>query len=442
MDKIKRVALAEYLNAVRSKAFIISVLALPVVMLVAVGLQMFALKKVDLTPRRFGVVDPTGRLFAALETAARERNERLGKAPPGLEKLASVLPPQPRFEPEEVRTDGRGVDEVELKLSERVRKKELFAFVIIGTNVIDADATNANVIAYHTRTPTYQELPAWIDRTIEAEVRRLRFETAGMDTRLIGRLNRGVELKHLGLAKQGRQGQVEKSKPENRLRTFAVPVAAMMLMFVVVMTSAPMLMNTVLEEKMNKVAEVLIASVSPFQLMLGKLVGCVLVSLTLSLLYLGSTVWMVGRLGQAALVPWDLLGWFLLFQVMALLIYGSMFLAIGSACNELRDAQNLMFPAMLIVMTPMMVWMPILQSPHSPFAQAMSLIPPFTPMLMMLRLAAPPGPAWWELSLAVGLTTGCLLLCVWAAAKIFRVGILAQGQSPSLWKLLRWVVSK
>jgi ABC-2 type transport system permease protein len=166
------------------------------------------------------------------------------------------------------------------------------------------------------------------------------------------------------------------------------------------------------------------------------------VSLTLSLLYLGSILGMLARGGLLHHVPLDLVGWFFLFQVMALFIFGSMFLAIGAACNEIRDAQNLMFPAMVLVVAPMMVWLPIVQSPHSPFAVTMSLIPPFTPTLMMLRLATPAGVAWWELILAIGLTSLFMLFCVWAAGRIFRVGILAQGQAPSLFRLLTWITSK
>ncbi len=442
MDKIKRVALAEYLNAVRSKAFIISVLAMPLVMMLAVSLQVFAQKKVDLSPRRFAVMDHTGKLFTPLEKAAKTRNDQLTEPPKLPGRLAAVVPPQPQFEPEEITTDHGDATKLEFELSERVRKKSLFAFIVIEANVIDAAATNDNHIRYFTRTPTYNDLPSWIERTVSDGVRRLRFDAAGLDPKQINRLNRRVSVNRLGLAKKTTGGKVEKAKPEDKIRTFAVPIASLMLMFVIVMTSAPMLMNTVLEEKMNKVAEVLISSVSPFQLMFGKLVGCVMVSLTLSGIYLGSIFWFLAEMNYLHIVPWDVVCWFFPFQIMALFIFGSMFLAIGAACNEIRDAQNLMFPAMMLVMVPMLVWMPILQSPNSPFSQAMSLIPPFTPTLMMLRIAAPPGPAMWEIGLAVFLTGGFMLFCVWAAGKIFRLGILSQGQSPSFFKLMTWLWSK
>ncbi|MBI3877104.1 MAG: ABC transporter permease, partial [Verrucomicrobia bacterium] len=101
-----------------------------------------------------------------------------------------------------------------------------------------------------------------------------------------------------------------------------------------------------------------------------------------------------------------------------------------------------MFPVMMMVMLPFFVWMPVMQSPNSAFARCASLFPPATPMLMMLRIAIPPGPPWWEVALGVVLTTLFMLASVWAAGKIFRIGLLAQGQAPTFAKLFKWVLSK
>ena len=442
MDKIRRVAIGEFLNAVRSKAFIISLLALPLIMVLAVVLQLYATKKVDDSPRRFAVVDRTGRLFDVIKQAAERRNRELGKPPRGMEELKSIMPKRPRFEPEAFDPGERDGEALELELSRRVRQKKLFAFVMIEPEVFDPGAKTNRAVRYFTQTPTFNELPNWIRETINDELRRVRLDEAGLDAGLIRKLSRRVEFDRRGLAKKTSDGKVEKGKKENQVRAMLVPMASMMLLFMTVMTSAPMLMNTVLEEKMNKVAEVLVSAVSPFELMMGKLVGCVMVSGTLSILYLGSLLGMLARGGMLHYVPWDLVGWFFVFQVMALFIFGSMFLAIGSACNEIRDAQSLMFPAMMLVIVPMLVWMPIVQSPQSPFAVAMSLVPPFTPSLMMLRLATPAGVAWWELSVSLVLTSLFMLFSVWAAAKIFRIGILAQGQAPTLWRMLTWLASK
>jgi ABC-2 type transport system permease protein len=438
MEKIKRVALAEYLNAVRSKAFVLSVLMAPLIMAFSVGIQIFAEKKVDSSPRKFAVVDRSGQLYESLERAATNRNDSLG-APK--EKLGKILGPKSPFIPSLVKGE-EDEEKLILDLSGQVRRKEIFAFVVIGKNVMSTEGKEARSIRYFSQTPTYRDLPSWIERSLNAEVRRGRMDNAGLDTGLVNRLSRSVPMEKLGLSKKSSSGKVEKAKRDNQLVNFLVPVIAMVMMFVIVMTSAPMLMNTVLEEKMNKVSEVLIASVTPFQLMFGKLVGCVFVAMTLSLLYVGSLAAALSYFDVLNLIPVSLIIWFFVFQILALFIYGSMFLAIGSACNEIRDAQSLMMPAMMLVMVPMLTWMPILKAPNSPFSQIMSLIPPFTPMLMTMRLASPPGPATWELVLGFILTGLFMLTCVWAAARIFRIGLLAQGQSPSFAKLISWLWSK
>ncbi len=442
MDKIRRVAGAEYLNSVRSKAFIISILMMPLIMALSIFLQVFAGKKIDMTPRRIAVVDESGRLFDAIKRSSDARNAGLKKVEDQPDAVKAMAPKQPEFDPIAYESDGKSREELELELSGKVRRKELFAFVIIEMNVFDVGGKEERGVAYFTQTPTFMSLPRWLEQTINNQLRSVRLKEAGIDGALIGKLSQRAKFDRRGLAKKTKSGKIQKAKKENPLKTMAVPLVTMLVMFVTVMTTAPMLMNTVLEEKMNKVSEVLISSVTPFQLMFGKLLGCVLVSLTLSSLYILSIVASLHQLDYLHLVPMDMVGWFFLFQVMAAFIFGSMFLAIGSACNEIRDAQSLMTPVMLLAMAPMFVWVAIMQAPNSPFSQVMSLIPPFTPVLMMIRLASPAGPAMWELLLAMVLTGGFMLFCIWAASKIFRVGILAQGQSPSMLKLMSWIWSK
>ena len=121
--------------------------------------------------------------------------------------------------------------------------------------------------------------------------------------------------------------------------------------------------------------------------------------------------------------------------------FGSVFIAIGAACSELKDAQSLMAPAMIVLMLPIFVWMPVLKNPDGGLAVAASLFPPATPMLMLLRLSANPPPPGWQVILGIVLTAASTLVCVWAAGKIFRIGILSQGKTPSFRELIRWVTT-
>lgn len=435
MRKIWTVAFTEYLNAIRSKAFIIGLLALPVMMFGGVAVGHFAKDKVDLRPRRLAVVDQSGLFLPLLQAKAAERN-----AQDIFSSTNRAKQIQPTFEIESAAQPQAYDAAQELALSDRVRRKELFAFLVIRTNAVSVGATNA--FAYFTETATYEELPRWLNRVVGDEVKRLRFEEAGLDRNLVQRLTTPVDIRQLGLSKRDAAGKIQGAKETNRLATFLVPFGAVMLLFMLVMSSAPALLNSVLEEKMQKIAEVLVASVSPFQLMMGKLLGAVLVSLTLSVLYLGSTGWMLAKFGLFAEVDPMLFLWFLLFQLIALLTFGSMFLAVGSACGEIRDAQSLMFPAMMLVMLPMFCLGPVLQSPSSSFAKALSLFPPATPMIMTLRIASKPAPPVWEIVLGALLATAFMVGCVWAAGKIFRIGLLSQGQAPTLGRMLKWIVSK
>lgn len=439
MVKILRVARTEYLNAVRSKAFIIGVLLLPVFMFGGIIIPELLKNKVDLKERRLLVWDRTGQLGAVLTAQNQQRNDREIYEWKDNQRGARI---RPAFAIELWQPGPGEADNAEFALSERVRKKQLFAFLFIGRDAISADGGADAEISYHTETPTFADLPSWIERVLNEEIKRARLETANLDRALVSRLTRYSPVKKMGLSKVSATGERIKGKQENQLATFGVPFVSMFLLFMLVMSSAPALLNTVLEEKINKIAEVLISSVTPFELMMGKLLGAVFVSWTLSLLYVGGVVVTLWKFGFLELVPLSHYFWFLLFQFLALLIYGSLFSAIGAACSEMRDAQSLMTPAMLLVIIPMFVWMPILQSPMSPFARVISLVPPLTPMLMMLRISVPPGPPWWEVVLGVILTTGFMLGCVWGSAKIFRIGILSQGQTPSLGRLLGWLWSR
>ena len=202
------------------------------------------------------------------------------------------------------------------------------------------------------------------------------------------------------------------------------------------------LMNQVLEEKMQRISEVLVSAVTPFQLMMGKLIGSVGLSMTLAALYLGAIYWAAEHYGFQDKIPGAVYIWLPVFVVLALLMYGSLFSALGSACSELRDAQSMMMPAMILVMIPLFAWNAILESPNGTVATFLTYFPPATPMVLLLRILAPPGPAVWEIGLALVVCLGATVLVVAGSAKIFRIGVLSQGQPPSFRRLLAWALSK
>ncbi len=439
MSKILTIALTEYSNAVRSKAFLIGLLMMPLMIGLMIAVPHFTKDKVDLTDRTVAVVDYSGGLEEVIAEAAAGRNENgIFTDDTGEGRKQN----QPRFLIETLETDDPDRADYVLALSDRVRKGELFAFVIIEPGVFARQAAGQSQVSYHTQTPTFQLLPEWLEMVISEEVRRVRFEESDLDPGLVGQVMQRTRMERLGLAKRNKDGGIKAAEKENRIATFAIPAASMFLLFTMVMSSAPALLNSVLEEKMQKIVEFLISSVSPFQLMMGKLIGAMLVSLTLSVLYLGAMGYVAWDRGFMDMIPLHLIFWFFVFLMMAILIYGSMFLAIGASCNEIQDAQSLMVPAMLMVVLPIMVWLPVLQSPTGTFARWISFFPPATPMLMMLRMAVPPGLPGWEIAVGVLVAGLFTVISVLAAGKIFRMGILAQGQPASFGRMLKWLIAK
>jgi len=235
-------------------------------------------------------------------------------------------------------------------------------------------------------------------------------------------------------------GEISSAKKTNEVATILVPMAMMMLMFMMITMGAQPLLNSVLEEKMQRIAEVLLGSVNPFQLMMGKLLGTIGVSFTVAIIYFVGGFLTVKRVGVAEYIPYDILPWFFAYQTGAIFMFGAMFVALGSACNDLKEAQSLMMPIWLVACAPLFIWFQVVREPMSKFATTLSLFPPCTPMLMLLRQATPAGiPSWqpWAGLAGVVITT---LICVWVAGRIFRVGLLMQGQPPKVGEILRWAI--
>jgi ABC-2 type transport system permease protein len=139
------------------------------------------------------------------------------------------------------------------------------------------------------------------------------------------------------------------------------------------------------------------------------------------------------------LAPLELLPWFFAFLIADVVMLAAWSVALGSACATPQDAQHLAFLLVLPVILPVFFMAPILQQPNGPMATILSFVPPFTPVLMLLRQALPGGVPWWEPWLGLAGVTACALAVIWAASRIFRIGILSQGKTPKIPELLHWV---
>ena len=131
--------------------------------------------------------------------------------------------------------------------------------------------------------------------------------------------------------------------------------------------------------------------------------------------------------------------WFVIFLICCVLMFGSMFLAIGSACSDLKDAQSMMQPVMMLMMVGYIGSFAVLRAPDSNLALGLSFFPTSAPFIMMLRMAMQPTPPLWQPALSLAIALATTLLCVWGAGRIFRVGVLMQGKGATFAEMIRWI---
>lgn len=313
--------------------------------------------------------------------------------------------------------------------------------------MIDEDPASSDTPArYVSRNLTDSDLGDWYERLATAAVQERRIALRGIDRELAAFIQRDFDLAR---AKLSETGEAEAVSTQDRIRQWA-PVAFVYLLWISIFSIAQMLLSNTVEEKSNRLMEVLLSSVSPFELMLGKIFGIAATGLTMVgtwvLCLLAAAFLLPALAGGGLSVNFALiladpvyLGSFLVYFVLGYLLYASVLVAVGSVCNTIKEAQNLQAPVMVLLFVPLFLMVPIGQDPNGALAVVMSYFPPTTPFVMMNRAAG--DIATWEYLV----TTILLLLSVYltaiAAAKIFRIGVLLTGKPPSLPEMLRWIAT-
>jgi ABC-2 type transport system permease protein len=226
-----------------------------------------------------------------------------------------------------------------------------------------------------------------------------------------------------------------------------VPVAFVYLLWMSIFTVMMMLLNNTLEEKSNRIAEVLLSSVTPDEIMMGKLVGIAGIGLTMvgawlttvfvaAQLYQGAGSEVIGPAVDAVLAS-NLIPMFLLCFLLGYLIYAGLFLSIGALCNDLKEAQNAQGPMMLIMMIPLFTMVFVNRDPHGTVATILTWIPLYTPFTLMNRAAA--DPPLMEMVGATLLMIATALLLLWSAGRIFRMAMLRAGNRPTFAEVMQWI---
>ena len=326
------------------------------------------------------------------------------------------------------------------ELKALIKEKKVFAYFEIGENPLDLEA----VIGYVSNNLTDETLREWFAHYATLIIQERRFQTHQIDFALAQSIIKPIQFDERQVTRSGAETQV---KTQDTIRQW-VPVGFVYLLWIAVFSVAQMLLTNTVEEKSNRIIEVLLSSISPLDLMSGKVLGIAATGMTIVL------SWVVTLLAALKFVPGMLitdltmnfaniagdpffLASFVIYFLLGYLLYAAILVAMGSVCNSLKEAQNLMGPVTILLMIPLFAMVPIGKDPNGSLAQIMSFIPLFTPFVMMNRAAGPPE--LWEYIATTVLLVLSIGAAFWMAAKVFRVGVLMTGKPPRVKEIWQWI---
>jgi len=441
LRRILLVAKRDYLATVRTKAFLIGLVVAP--LLFGSGLLAIALMKAkpDLEDRHVAIVDRTGVAGSAIIEAGAAKSAK------DLFDKTSGKQTRPRYLFEAVPPDNHDPEGQRLALSDRVRHHELYAFLELGPGALEPAPPSGSKIPPANRVTVYSNASAlddaqtWFDGPINSGIQRLRLARLGVDPSHFDELLSSISVERLNLvARDEKTGQIQKAHKKSEAESFIAPFTLMMLLGMIVLVGSSPMLAAVTNDKQERIVEMLLGLATPFELMTGKVLAAVGVSLTSSAFYvIGGTLALTG-MGMADLVPLALLPWFYVYLVADVIMLCALASALGAACNTPQEAQQLAIVLVAPVVIPYMVMMNVIQHPAGILATVVSLFPPFAPMLMLLRQALPGGVPAWQPWVALAGILAWTPLVVWVAARIYRVGILMQGKPPKIAELVRWAI--
>jgi ABC-2 type transport system permease protein len=427
LNNILVVAKREYLQRIKGKAFWLATLVLPLFLVSVTVVPSLLLSKSN--PRqRVVVIDSTGQVAGELQKVlAAPRSEKGGSIRPAASFDLTVETPK---------TD-RAVQREDL--DRRVRTGAIDAWIWV-----DAQGLGGDSVEYHAKNVANFVTQEVLRDDLSAAVGRMRLRQAGFaDPERIGQLTHPVRLETVRIAKEG-------SRAEGGMAGFAFAYILFMMLYMTIAIWGQQVMTGVLEEKGSRIVEVLVATVRPFDLLMGKLVGICGLGLTQIAIWFATLLALTapGVAASFALLPEGihlptvtllLATNFAIYFVLGFFVFATFYAAIGASFNNLQEAQQVAALVIFFLLVPLFLMFRIVNDPDSTLAVVASLIPPFTPLLMTLRIALQPPP-FWQIGLSYVLTVGFIFAMVWLAARIYRTGILMYGKKPTFKEIWRWVL--
>jgi ABC-2 type transport system permease protein len=454
MRRVWLVAQREFLAAVMNKGFVIGLLLMPAMVAVLIMVMPRLMSNQGSQIRgEVAVIDPTGQVFEGLqagltaEAITRRRTEGArralentpapvrtvaGESSDAAIERAMGAPPRltvvQRTATADILSEKRWLTDPVAEASPRH-----LALVVIHPDAITRDAAKPNYGGYDLYIPANTDervettiFDAMREALVTARVRAHNLDRAQVEAVMRVRRAPSVTVT-AGTERQTNVGF-------NRFLPF---IFAGLLVFGI-MIGGQTLLTQVIEEKSSRVVEVLLSAVSPLELMAGKILGQMAVSMLVLAFYVAMGLLLLMSFAMLGLIEPLLIVYLVVFFLVGYLVFASVFAAVGAAVNEMREAQSLMTPVMLALMAPWFFATPIGSNPDSPFSVAMSLIPPVNTFAMMIRISSTTPPPFWQIGLSVIIGVASAVGAMWFAAKIFKVGLLMHGKPPSLGTLIRW----
>jgi ABC-2 type transport system permease protein len=441
MTKMFAVLKREYLQAVRKKSFIILTLLMPALMAALMFVpSMIAMK--GLGEKQVVVVDGTGRLAEAL---GEEETPKPDPDASGLEKMAEQSQknvPMGNIRTQYVNAAGTDPRETAQSYLDRMTKKEkenpIDGVLVIPASVFESSDDR---LTYFSRSSTDLMAQERLGRRINDEIQRSRLTERGIEGDQLDSILRRIRVDAVQLTRGGE----EKRGGE---MNFLVGFLFVLLLLMPSILYGTEVMRGIVQEKTDRVVEVLISSLTPMQLLSGKILGLALVGLTQLAVWLTMGGILGGYAAGITAVATDInimqflrpaiFFYFIIFFLLGYLIYVCFYAIAGAVCNSEKEAQQFAAPVIVILMIPWFLMMPIIMNPDSSLSVGLSLFPLFAPITMFARVLVS-EPAGWQIALSILLSIGTIYVLLWITAKIFRVGILSYGKRPTIPELWRWM---
>jgi ABC-2 type transport system permease protein len=412
--------------------FIVSTVLLPAVMSLFIAVPAIIVS-IKTPPMRVAVVDQTGRMYPQLRQAlfgdeSQQDTQNAGDRGTGSRRNFA------RFVLEEVNATDQPVGVIRAQLDERLADRTLEGYVILMPDFLTTSKAE-----FINRIPGDVFSQQALQSAINRAAREQRLIDAKVDSKTRQDLLKPIQLQSIRTGTGGQES--------NTGSTFALVFAIGFIMYLAILMYGQIILGAVIEEKETRIAEILFSSVKPFTLMMGKLVGVSLVALTqLTIWGLAFSVFALYGVGVLASqgVPTNIPSmpflhyiYFALFFLLGYFIYGTIYALVGSMVTTAQEGGQLAMPIILILVVSFYLFWPVSRAPDSPFSFWVSMIPFSAPVSMLVRIVTQ-TPPFWQIALSLAIGFGSVLVIMWIAARIYRVGMLMYGKRASIPEAIRW----